>query len=183
MDSMKGTWDVFMLFLIPIGGGIPAGVVLARSRNIGWPVMTLLYFVSDLVLACVFEPLMLLAISAGKRYSFWARFNEAFRQSMQKTVLQYGTRLGPLALIMVSFGVDPMTGRAAAKASGHGFVTGWLLAIAGDMIYFTMLMVSTIWLNNLLGDGTWTTVVMLVLMFAIPPLLRRLREKWKAWRA
>ncbi len=173
--SVKQVWGVFLLFLLPIGGGIPAGVVLARSRNIGWPVMMALYFVSDLVLACVFEPLMLAVIAAGKRSPRWKRFNDAFRQSMAKTLVHYGTNLGPLALIFVAFGVDPMTGRAVAKASGHGFFTGWLLAITGDMFYFTMLMVSTVWLNNALGDGTWTTVVMTGLMFVIPGLLRRAR--------
>ena len=175
-SSFKGVWDVFLLFLIPIGGGIPAGVVMARSRSIAWPTMMILYFVSDIVLAAVFEPLMLAAISAGKRHVFWARFNEVMRQSMKKSVLHYGTNLGPLALIMVAFGVDPMTGRAVAKASGHGFVTGWLLAIIGDMFYFALLMVSTLWLNNVLGNGTWTTVVMLVLMFAVPVVVRKVRE-------
>ncbi|MBI3558702.1 MAG: hypothetical protein HY074_20735 [Deltaproteobacteria bacterium] len=177
--SIKNVWEVFLLFLIPIGGGIPGGVVLARSRNITWPVMLLLYFLSDLVLACVFEPLMLAVIAAGAKSPRWARFHEAFRQSMAKTILQYGSNLGPLALILIAFGVDPMTGRAVAKSSGHGFVTGWMLAITGDMFYFTMLMVSTIWLNNALGDGFWTTLVMTLLMFVVPGLLRQARQAWR----
>ena len=28
---------VLMLFLIPIGGGIPAGVLLARDHGLAWP--------------------------------------------------------------------------------------------------------------------------------------------------
>jgi hypothetical protein len=84
--------------------------------------------------------------------------------------------LGFFALIMVSFGVDPMTGRAAAVAAGHGFVTGWTLAIIGDMIYFTLMMASILYLNNLLGDGTWATVIILVVTTAVPFLIRRIRE-------
>lgn len=45
---------VLMLFLIPVGGGIPAGVLLARTMGLRWPVTAGLYFVSDLILALAF---------------------------------------------------------------------------------------------------------------------------------
>src|SRR5262249_30748958 len=105
---------------------------------------------------------------------------EAFRKMMKKTTSGYGTSLGPLTLIMIAFGVDPMTGRAVAAAAGHGFVTGWALSITGDMIYFAMLMVSTLWLSNVLGDETKTTVIILLLMMFGPALVRRVREWRKA---
>jgi len=164
------------LFLIPIGGGIPAGVLLARSRGIQWPVTMILYLISDVILACLFEPVMLLVIKVGKRSPKVAQFSEAFKKMVKQTTSHYGNRLGPLSLITVSFGVDPMTGRAAAAAAGHGFLIGWMLAITGDMIYFSVLMISTLWLNSILGDGTWTTVIILVLMVVVPILVRRLRE-------
>jgi hypothetical protein len=28
---------VLMLFLLPVGGGIPAGVLLARAKGFAWP--------------------------------------------------------------------------------------------------------------------------------------------------
>jgi hypothetical protein len=176
INSLSNAWGLLTLFLIPIGGGIPAGVLLARSRNLQWPAMIILYFISDVILAFLFEPLMLLIIAAGKRSSFFARLTEAFKKSMKKTTSLYGNKLGFFALIMVSFGVDPMTGRAAAVAAGHGFVTGWTLAIIGDMIYFTLMMASILYLNNLLGDGTWATVIILVVTTAVPFLIRRIRE-------
>ena len=89
----------------------------------------------------------------------------------------YGTPLGPLALILFSFGSDPMTGRTVAVAAGHGFVKGWTFAIIGDLFYFSLLMVSTLWLNDVLGDGTWATVIILVLMVAVPILIRKLRRR------
>jgi hypothetical protein len=70
-----------------------------------------------------------------------------------------------------------MTGRAATIFAGHGFLTGWALAIAGDMLYFMVLMVSTLWLNQLLGDGTWTIVIITVAMLVVPALIRRWRRK------
>jgi hypothetical protein len=182
VNYLSNAWEVFLLFVIPVGGGIPGGVVLAKARGIAWPVMMLLYFISDLALACVFEPLMLLMIAGGKRSKFVMRVNEAMRKSMQKTTDRYGVKLGPMQLILIAFGVDPMTGRSAAKAAGHGFISGWTLAIAGDMIFFTVLMVSTLLLNNILGDGTWTTIIMMVAMFVVPTWIKKAREKWASLR-
>ena len=102
--SISSAWEVFMLFLIPVGGGIPAGVLLASKRGIGWAVMLILYFFSDVVLALVFEPLMLLVIAAGKRSAFFARFNEAMKKSTAKAISNYGTRLRPHTLVAISFG-------------------------------------------------------------------------------
>lgn len=172
-----GAWDVFMLFLIPFGGGIPAGVLLGQKLNVAWPIMMGLYFISDIVLACVFEPLMLLVLKAGKHWSFFAKLSLIAKESTKRTMDLYGTHFGPLALIMISFGVDPMTGRAVTKAAGHGFVTGWLLAITGDMFYFTIIMASTLWLSGILGDGTATTAVILVLMLGIPVIVRKIRSR------
>jgi uncharacterized membrane protein len=173
----KSLWEVLSLFLIPIGGGIPAGVLLAKTRGFGWPVMTILYFISDVILACVFEPLMLLLIRAGRNSPKFAKVSAIAKKTVEKTTSYYGTKLGPMALILVAFGADPMTGRAATAAAGHGFITGWILSITGDMLYFTLIMVSTLWLSNILGDGTWTTIIILVVMMVAPGLIRKLRGK------
>ena len=170
-------WDVMLLFIIPIGGGIPAGVMLAHSRSIEWPMMMLLYFISDVMLACAFEPVMLLFIKYGKRVRFLARVSEAMKLMISKTMEHYGNSSGVFALIMIAFGADPMTGRAVAVAAGHGFLVGWMIAIAGDMIYFTLLMVSTLWLKSVIGDGTWTMLIILAMMMIIPNLFRRLQKK------
>lgn len=76
---------------------------------------------------------------------------------------------------MIAFGVDPMTGRSVARAAGHGFIMGWMFAIAGDMLYFGVLMVSTLWLNGILGDGTWTTIIILAAMMIVPWLIKKIR--------
>ncbi len=177
--TASNAWQVLVLFLIPIGGGIPAGVLLAQKHTIPWPGMMILYFISDVILACLFEPVMLMVISAAKRSVPLTQFIQNLKASIKKTTPHFGSAMGPLALILIAFGADPMTGRAAAVAAGHGFITGWLLAITGDMFYFTLLMVSTLWLNNILGDGTWTTIIILVLMTVVPMLIRRFRQRRK----
>lgn len=171
----QDAWDVLMLFLIPVGGGIPAGVLLAKARGIAWPLMTLLYFISDVILACLFEPIIKTFVFLGRWIQPLAWIGAFFKKATQKSIAHYGTNSGPLALILIAFGVDPMTGRAAASAAGHGFVSGWMIAIAGDMVFYVLLMVSTLWLDNLLGDGTWTTIIIMALMIAIPAVVRRVR--------
>ena len=178
--SFSNAWDVFLLFAIPIGGGIPAGVILAKRHGLSVLAMIVLYFFSDVALACVLEPIIWLMILAGKKYLFFAKLNEAFRKTTNKTIEKYGIRPSLLTLVMVSFGVDPMTGRAAALAAGHHFVSGWALAIAGDMIFFTVIMVSTLFLNSILGDGTWTAVIIMVLMMVVPGVVRKMKEKCKS---
>lgn len=180
--SLSNMWEVLTLFIIPVGGGIPAGVILAKNKGMQWPLMMALYFVSDVMLAMVFEPLMLSIIRLFKGSPRMHRFIEAYKQSTRKSVARYGVNPGPFTLILISFGMDPMTGRTAAHAAGHGFITGWMIAITGDMIFFTVLMVSTLWLNNILGDGTWTAIIIMIAMFAVPYIIRRLREEWRARR-
>ncbi len=165
---------VLMLFLIPIGGGIPAGVLLARSHAIAWPVTAGLYFVSDVILAVLFEPVLRFIIAMGRKSPAIARVTAALKQTMKQTTAPY-SGMGPFALIMIAFGVDPMTGRAAAAAAGHGFITGWTIAITGDMLYFAVIMIATLRLNSLLGDPNRTMVIILVAMFILPLLIRRLK--------
>ena len=151
-DALK----VLTLFLIPIGGGIPAGVLLAKTRGLTWPITTVLYFISDCFLACAFEPLMHLFIKFAKNSPVLTRLTESYKASLKaslaKTGFKHGLSPSPFSLIILSFGVDPMTGRSAAKAAGHGFFAGWAIAICGDMIYFALIMVSTLLLNDVLGD-------------------------------
>ena len=68
---------------------------------------------------------------------------------------------------------------AAAVAAGHGFVTGWMIAITGDMMFFMLLMVSTIWLKGVLGDGTWASLINLVVMMVAPAIIRHIKDRVK----
>lgn len=175
--SFASVWEVFLLFAIPVGGGIPAGVLLAQSRGIGWLTASALYLVSDVALACLFEPIMMALAYAGKRFHTLARMRELFARSTELTIARYGGKPGPVLLVAIAFGVDPMTGRAAALAVGHGFITGWAIAILGDMFFFFLIMASTTLLNSVLGDGTWTAIIIMAAMLIIPPLVRRVRRR------
>ena len=171
LQFFSKTWDVLLLFLIPIGGGIPAGVLLAQKHGLGVSVMTALYFISDIILAFLFEPILFIL----KKFKVFRRLQKAHQDRLKATGKAPNPKAKPFTLVMISFGVDPMTGRAAALAAGHGFVSGWVIAILGDMIFFSLIMVSTLWLNNILGDGTWTALSMTLIILCFPPMLKRLR--------
>ncbi|TPW21554.1 MAG: hypothetical protein FD126_574 [Elusimicrobia bacterium] len=166
---------VLSLFLIPVGGGIPAGVLLAQKLGLRWPVTAALYFVSDVLLAFAFEPVLLGLAAVGRRVPSFARLAAAFRESMDRTSAHYGKGAGPFALVMIAFGVDPMTGRGAAAAAGHGFVAGWAIAIAGDMMYFGVVMAATLKLSDVLGSPDRAVAAVLAAMFLLPMLARRFR--------
>ncbi|BDV44662.1 hypothetical protein GURASL_35850 [Geotalea uraniireducens] len=167
---------VLKLFVIPVGGGIPAGVLLAQAKGVTWPVTTLLYLVSDLLLAVAFEPVLrLLALLCG-RVPFLARLGTALKAATARSAAHFGgTGAGPLALVMIAFGVDPMTGRSSALAAGYGFVAGWLFAIAGDMLYFAVIALTTVRLNSYFHDPETTVLFVLGAMLIVPALVRRLR--------
>lgn len=163
-----------MLFLIPVGGGIPAGVLLARKMGIAWPVAASLYLVSDVMLAFTFEPILRLFVKLGKKSPFLERVAAAMKANMDRMAAHYGgVGAGPFTLIMIAFGVDPMTGRAAAMAAGHGFVAGWAIAIAGDMIYYAVIAFTTLRLSAYFKDPNTTMLIVLGLMIVVPVLVRR----------
>ena len=169
--------SVLKLFIIPVGGGIPAGVLLAHAKGLAWPITTVLYLVSDIALALAFEPVLRLLAAVVRRISFLARFSAALKAVTARSVAHIsGTSTGPLALVMISFGVDPMTGRTTAHAAGHGFIAGWAFAIAGDMLYFAVIALTTLRLNAYFRDPNTTMLIVLGAMFVVPMLVRYVRS-------
>lgn len=169
-----GAWGAFCLFLLPVGGGIPAGVLMANAAGVSPVVTAFLYFLSDVVLACTTEPFLLFARWLGRRVPALGAIGQRLSRLTDRSGLRENGVRGPLGLILVSFTVSPTTGRAAAAAAGHGFLSGWTFAITGDMLYFLVLMASTLWLSSVVGDERVTVGVVLLGMWLAPSLLRRL---------
>jgi hypothetical protein len=166
-----------MLFLIPVGGGIPAGVLMASKTGLAWPVTAGLYFVSDVILALAFEPVLRGLVALGRRVPFLARAAAVLKVAMDRAAVQFGGRgAGPFTLVMIAFGVDPMTGRAAALANGHGFVGGWAVAIAGDMLYYAVVAFTTLRLNAYFKNPNTVMFIVLAAMIAVPISVRRVKR-------
>ncbi|HEV7663369.1 MAG TPA: hypothetical protein VGQ62_07525 [Chloroflexota bacterium] len=172
-----GVFGIFLLFCLPVGGGIPLGVIMARDAGLS-PLLTAgLYLASDVVLAVTTEPMLALLRWLSKRVAFLARLGHVFGRLTGTVGLQEGGVRGPLGLILLAFSVSPTTGRAAAAAAGHGFFSGWTLAILGDMAYFGVLMATTLWVSSMFGDDRLTIGAVLIGTWVLPLLIRRLRGK------
>lgn len=177
IQSTSTMFGVLKLFIIPVGGGIPGGVMLAQSKGLGWPVTAALYLISDLLLAIAFEPVLRLVSVVCRKVSFFDRFRTAYNVAMARSTAHFsGTGAGPFALLMIAFGVDPMTGRASALAAGHGFMSGWAFAIAGDMLYFAVIAITTLRLNSYIRNPNTTMLIVLAAMLVLPVLIRSFKR-------
>ncbi len=167
---------VLLVFLIPFGGGIPAGVLLGQARGLSWEAVAGLYAVSDLVLALVFESVLIGFAALARRRPPMARYGAAVKGAMaQNVALVGGTSAGPLRVILISFGVEPMTGRTAALLGGYGPLPGWAFAITGDMGYYALIALSTLGLNAWLKHPKVTAWIILGAMFLWPMVTQRVR--------
>jgi hypothetical protein len=172
-----GFWGAFLLFLVPIGGGIPVGVLMARDAGVSPPMMALMYFVSDIFMAVTHEPFFWLLGWLASIVPAVAKVRDFFARASNQAGLRDGGGRGPLGLILFSFTVDPVSGRGAAAAAGHGFIMGWVFAIAGDMIYFAVLMAATLWLSGVFGDERITVGVVLLTVWGLSMLIRRRQQQ------
>jgi hypothetical protein len=113
----------------------------------------------------------------GDRVDFIGRLGQRLSKLTGATGLSEGKVQGPLGLILFSFAWAPAPARAASEAAGHGFLAGWALAIIGDMGYFTMIMLSTLWVSSVFGDDRIAVGAVLVGAWLLPMLLKRLRRQ------
>jgi hypothetical protein len=171
-----GVEGVFLFFVLPLAAGIPFGVIMARDAGLS-PLMTAgLYLVSDLVLAVTAEPFLALLRWLGRRVAFIGRMGRFFTRATGSVGLSDGNVRGPLGLILFSFSISPTSGRAAAAAAGHGFFVGWTLAIIGDMLFFGVLMATTLWVASVFGDSRQTIGAVVIVAWVVPLVIRRMRR-------
>src|SRR5215210_5267101 len=175
-----GAWGAFLLFLIPIGCGIPLGVIMCRDAGLSPLMMSGMYFVSDIFMAVTHEPFFWLLGWLANLVPALGKVRDFFRKASNQAGLQDEGASGPLGLILFSFTVDPISGRGAAAAAGYGFIIGWAFAIAGDMIYFGVLMAATLWLSGMFGDDRTTVGVVLLSIWGISWYIRRRRRAARA---
>jgi hypothetical protein len=172
-----GVAGVLLMFVMPLAAGIPFGVIMARDAGLSPLVTAGLYLVSDLLLPVTAEPFLALLRWLARRVAFVDRMGHVFSRATGSVGLNEGRVRGPLGLILFSFSISPTSGRAAAAAAGHGFVSGWTLAIIGDMLFFGMLMATTLWVASVFGDSRQTIGLIAIAVWLLPVLIRRLRRR------
>jgi hypothetical protein len=179
-----GAWGVFLVFVTQIGAGIPLGVLMARNAGLSPLVTGLLYLASDVVLAVTTEPMLGALRWLGRRLPFFGRLGDRLARLSGMAGLESGAVSGAVGIIVLSFSVAPLPARAASEAAGYGFVPGWTLAIIGDMAYFTLVMVSTLWASSVFGIHDRLTVGgVIVGTWVLRLVMQRLRKRQQTAKA
>jgi hypothetical protein len=175
---------VFALFWSPVGPGIPAGVVLARRLALKPAVTFALYALSDVLSAFIVGPFFALLRRHGPRVRpiRW----------LGRRVLQVGTvgmrvpeakdvatgraGLSPVLfrIATVSFGIDVYTGGALASGLPVPRVAGWACAIAGDLVWFAMLLAVSMSAAQVVDNDLGLGLIVMLAMIVIPMLARRI---------
>ena len=166
----------FLLFVIPTGAGIPAGVLLGHRVGLTAASMSGLYLGSGLLRAALFEPVFRWAARQRHEGGRVSRLRDAARALLARHAMLRRAMRGAWAPLIVGYNVDPMAGRVAAAAVGMGWLRGWALALIADFAYFVSTAVPTLWLQRVVGNEWLTLLLFVVLSAAIPMLWRRLRR-------
>jgi hypothetical protein len=175
---------VFALFWSPVGPGIPAGVLLARHIPLNPALTFALYTMSDVLSAFVFGPLFTLLRRHGRRVPSIRRLGRRLLTFATAGVRvpraeDVGTEQGRVAptlfrIATVGFGVDVYTGGALASGLPVPRVAGWASAIAGDLVWFALLLGTSIGTAWFIDDDRVITVVVVLAMIFIPRIARRI---------
>jgi hypothetical protein len=169
------TMLVLALFFAPVGPGIPAGVLLARHVPLN-PALTFgLYALSDVIAAFVCHPIFALLRRHGRAVRPIRWLGRRMMAIAMVGVPKERERLGPALsrVATVGFGVDIYTGGLLATGLRLPRVPGWLAAIAGDLVWFALLLGTSLATASLIDDDRVILLVMVVAMIVIPRLARR----------
>jgi hypothetical protein len=165
----------FLVFASQFGAGIPVGVVMARDSGLS-PLQTAgLYLASDILLALVFEPLLRLLRWESRQIEWMARLGKQLVHVSGARGLRGGRVRSSVSLSVFSFVFGPAPARAAAEVSGHGPLWGWSFGILGDMVYFGLVMASTLLVIHFFGDDRLVIAPLVVAAWVVPLLVQRLR--------
>jgi hypothetical protein len=178
---------VFALFWAPVGPGIPAGVLLAMHLRIAPAVTFALYALSDLLAALLLNPVYSLLRSRARRNARIKKIGQrvlsfAMIGTRRPTVDDLrGGRIGPalFRIATVGFGVDIYTAGALATGLPIPRVPGWAAAMAGDLLWFAVLLGSSVAASQVLDDRGVAVVVIAITLLG-PPLARRIFPSLRA---
>ena len=109
-----------------------------------------LYLASDVLLAVVCEPLLILLRWESRRVVWLAELGARLKHMSTTTGFRSGRVRGPLGLVLFSFVIGPAPARALSETAGYRPISGWALAIVGDMLYFGLGMAATLTMAGVL---------------------------------
>jgi len=173
---------VFLLFWAPVGPGIPAGVLLAQHLRMPPPLTFSLYATSDVLAALLLNPFYNWLRTSGRRIPAVRTIGQRLMRVVMLGVRRpsaedvHAGRLAPVLLRIgtVGFGVDIYTAGALASGLPIPRLRGWAAALVGDLMWFAMLLGTSIVAAQLIDDERIVMGIVIVVSFAGPALLRRI---------
>jgi hypothetical protein len=168
---------VLALFFAPVGPGIPAGVLLARHAALS-PVVTFgLYALSDVAAASVCHPVFRALRRHGHRVRplrWLGRRVLALAMVGVSPPERAGVAPALSRIATVGFGVDVYTAGMLAATLPVPRIPAWASAIAGDLVWFALLLGTSMAAAGIADDDRFIAAVMLVAMLVLPRLARRI---------
>ena len=173
---------VFALFWAPVGPGIPAGVLLAQHLRIA-PLVTFgLYALSDTLAILILNPVYSWFRTRGRQIPAVRKFGSnmlRFAMMGVRRPTAEDVRNGKLAptllrIATVGFGVDIYTAGALATGLPIPRIPGWAASMAGDLLWFAMLLASSIAAAKIFDDQRIVALVVIAVTIFGPRILRRI---------
>ena len=167
---------VLTLFFAPVGPGIPAGVLLARHVPLNPAVTFGLYALSDMMAAIVCHPIFVVLRRHGTRVApiRWLGRHVLSLAMIGVRVPESGGVAPKLLRIgTVGFGVDVYTAGMLVTGLRVPRLPGWASAIAGDLVWFALLLGTSFLAASIADDDRFIAIAMIVAMIVIPRLAQR----------
>ena len=167
---------VLALFLAPVGPGVPAGVLLARHLPLTPAATFGLYALSDGIAAIVCHPLFALLRRHGRNVKPIRWLGQRILSLAMVGVRaseQAGVAPALSRIATVGFGVDVYTAGMLATGLPVPRFRGWAAAITGDLLWFAVLLGTSLAAGRIADDDRFIALVMIVAMIVITRLARR----------
>jgi hypothetical protein len=167
---------VLALFFAPVGPGIPAGVLLARHVALSPATTFGLYALSDLLAAVVCHPLFVWLRRHGRRVRpirWLGRRMLSLAMLGVRAPERAGVAPALSRIATVGFGVDVYTAGMLATGLPVPRLAGWASAIGGDLLWFAVLLATSVLAAGIVDDDRFIGIVMIAAMILIPRLTRR----------
>jgi len=168
---------VFALFWAPVGPGVPAGVLLARHIPLNPAATFGLYALSDLLAALVCHPIFVLLRRHARRVRplrwLGRRLMSVAMLGVRMPRGEGGLASAATRIASVGFGADVYTAGMLATGLGVPRLLGWASAIAGDLVWFALLLATSLAAAAVVDDDRVVALALVAAMILIPVVARR----------
>ena len=168
---------VFLIFLVPFGPGASAGIVLAQREGIAPGLIIALYVASDVAAALILEPLLRVIRRRAERRPLGRQLFDGIEQLSGKFKIGSGSLGRPASLFALTFATDFYSASVASFGLRIWRPLAWTMIIAGDVIWFLIILAATYGIAAFLSDDRILLGGSLIVGVLLPLLVQRLVQR------